>query len=371
MSPVHYHEGRFPPDESLDWSSLDPLIGPATLALGRFDGLLSALLSPDLLLGPLTTQEAVLSSRIEGTQASLSDVLEFEAGGEAASPDHRNEIHEIINYRQAMRHAEELMKELPLCHRVIREAHRTLLSGVRGRDQLPGEFRKKQNWIGPPGIDIDAATFIPIRPEKLADAMNSWEKYIHEDARDRLVQLAVLHAEFEALHPFRDGNGRIGRMLVPLFLWTHGLIRRPTFYISAYFETRRDDYYEGLLSVSRDDDWTGWCCFFLKAVREQAEENERKANGILALYETMKPKIVELTRSRYATQALDWIFHYPIFNSGQFASNIGISRPTALRILDRLSQGGILRTIREGSGRQPTMLVFPDVLNVAEGRDIF
>ena len=369
MPPVKYHEGGFPPDERLDWSSLVSLIGPATAALTRFDSLLSTIPNPDLLLRSLTTQEAVLSSRIEGTQANLSDVLEFEASEEAASSDRRNDIHEIINLRQAMRHAEELMEKLPLCHRVIREAHRILLSGVRGQDQLPGEFRKKQNWIGQPGNTMENVKFIPISPEKLTDAMNTWEKYIHEDARDRLVQLAVLHAEFEALHPFGDGNGRLGRMLVPLFLWMHGLIRRPTFYINAYLEARRSDYCERLLSVSRDDDWTGWCSFFLKAVREQAEENERKARGILDLYETMKPKIVELTRSRYAIQALDWIFHYPIFTSSQFASNIGISRPTALRILDRLNQGGILRTIREGSGRQPAMFVFPDVLNVAEGRD--
>ena len=148
--------------------------------------------------------------------------------------------------------------------------------------------------------------------------MGTWENYLHEDAPDRLVQLAVLHAEFEALHPFLDGNGRLGRLLVPLFLWQHDLIRAPMFYISAWFEARRDAYYERLLAVSRDDDWTGWCRFFLQAVQEQAEENLAKAEGILGLYDGMKLRMPTLTRSRYAIHALDWVFRYPIFRSTDF-----------------------------------------------------
>lgn len=369
MSPVHYHEGRFPPDERLDWIRLVPLIGAAEAALARYDSLLSTVPNP-LLLSPLTGQEAVMSSRIEGTQASLSETLEFEAGKKPSSQSLLDDIQEINNYRTAMLLSEKLLKKLPLCQRVILETHKTLLSGARGQNKLPGEFRKHQNWIGTPGSSIETAAFVPIAPEKLSKALPAWENYLHSDSLNRLVQLAIVHAEFEALHPFRDGNGRLGRMLVPLFLWTHRLIKRPIFHISAYFEARRSDYYEGLLSVSRDDDWTGWCSFFLKAVQEQAKENEQKTRGILDLYKTMKPKIVELTRSRYAIQALNWIFSKPIFTSSDFASNIGISRSTALRILDRLNQGGILQTIREGSGRQPAMLAFPDVLNVAECRDV-
>ena len=181
----------------------------------------------------------------------MGEVLEFEAGGEPESPARREDIHEVLNYRSAMRHAEEIMQELPLCMRVIREAHRILLAGVRGEGKSPGEYRRVPNWIGPSGCTIDEATFVPVAAGKLPEAMGAWESYIHREAPDRLVQLAILHAEFEALHPFLDGNGRLGRMLVPLFLWRSGLIRAPRFYVSAYLEARRDAYYDGLLAVSR------------------------------------------------------------------------------------------------------------------------
>ncbi len=185
------------------------------------------------------------------------EVLEFQAGRKPASPMRRDDIHEVLNYRAAMRRAERMLEKLPLCRRVILEAHRVLLSGVRGEGRAPGEYRRMANWIGPPGCGIEEAHFVPPGAEGLPDAMTAWERYMHQDAPDRLVQLAILHAEFEALHPFLDGNGRLGRMLVPLFLWRNGLIHAPMFYISAYFEAHRDAYYDGLLAVSRDDDWTG------------------------------------------------------------------------------------------------------------------
>ncbi len=201
--------------------------------------------------------------------------------------------------------------------------------------------------------------------------MSAWERYIHENAPDRLVQLAVLHAEFEALHPFLDGNGRLGRMFVPLFLWQTGLIRAPMFYISAYFEARRDAYYDSLLAVSRDDDWTGWCLFFLEAVRAQAEENLTKTRDILGLYESMKGQVVSMTRSQYAIRALDWIFAQPIFKSSDFVAAAGIPRPTARRLLDVLRKGGILRVILPASGRRAAVFAYPALLNIAEGKEVF
>ena len=212
---------------------------------------------------------------------------------------------------------------------------------------------------------------MPIGADKLPDAMSAWERYIHGDAPDRLVQLAVLHAEFEALHPFLDGNGRLGRMLVPLFLWQHNLIRSPMFYISAYFEARRDTYYDGLRAVSRDDDWTGWCRFFLEAVRAQAEENLIKTRDILNLYESMKDRMVNITRSQYAIRVLDWIFERPIFKSTDFMAAASIPRPTARRLLDVLRDGGILRVIVPGSGRRAAVYVYPALLHVAEGKMVF
>ena len=230
MAPVHYHEGRFPPEERLDWPKLIPLIGPAVAAVARYDGVLAAVPNPGVLLSPMTTQEAVLSSRIEGTQATMSEVLEFEAGHEASSPQRRDDIHEVLNYRVAMHEAERMLEDLPLCERVVREAHRILLSGVRGQGKSPGDYRRNANWIGPPGCTLEEATFVPVGADRLTAAMSAWERYVNDDAPDRLVQLAVLHAEFEAIHPFLDGNGRLGRMLVPLFLWQRGLISRPMFY---------------------------------------------------------------------------------------------------------------------------------------------
>ena len=365
MPPTHYHEGCFPPEERLDWQQLIPLIGPATAAVARYDGALAAIPNPEVLLAPLTTQEAVLSSRIEGTQATMGEVLEFEAGQRDLSSERRDDIQEILNYRAGMREAEKMLDEYPLSVPVIKAAHKVLLSGARGANRAPGEHRRSPVWIGPHGSAQENAKFVPISAEKLPDAMSEWERYLHSDAPDRLVQLAVLHAEFEALHPFLDGNGRLGRMIIPLFLWQAGIIRRPMFYISGYLESHRDAYYEKLLGVSRDDDWTGWCRFFLEAVRAQAEDNTAKAEGIQRLYEEMKPRMVEITRSRYSINTQDWIFQRPVFSSGSFYSASGIPAPTAQRILDRLRQAGILKVLSEKAGRRASVLMFPDVLEVA------
>ena len=216
MAPVHYHSGKFPPEERLDWSALRPHIGPAFSAIARYDGMLEAVPNPDLLLAPMATQEAVLSSRIEGTQATMGDVLEFEAGHRSGSSERTDEIQEVINYRAAMEHAEEMLRDLPLSGRVIRETHKILLAGVRGTGRSPGSYRRVPNWIGPPGSTIDNAKYVPINAQHLDEAMSRWEYYIHGDTDDLLVRTANLHAEFEALHPFLDGNGRMGRMLVPL-----------------------------------------------------------------------------------------------------------------------------------------------------------
>ncbi len=255
-TPVQYHYDRFPPS-NIDWARLIPLLGPASAALARYDGTLVAIPNSAVLLSPLTTQEAVLSSSIEGTQATMGEVLEYEAEGESKeiSQEKRDDITEVLNYRKAMWHAVDLLNDLPLCQRVVREAHHVLLAGVRGHGKSLGEYRKTPNWIGSPGCNIENAKFVPISANRLDEGMSRWELYIHEDAPDRLVQLAIIHAEFEAIHPFFDGNGRLGRMCVPLFMFKIGLVHAPMFYISAFFERNRDEYYERLLAISRDDDW--------------------------------------------------------------------------------------------------------------------
>ena len=365
MAPVHYHAGRFPPCD-LDWSALTPLIGPATAAIARYDGMLAAAPNSNVLLAPLRTREAVMSSRIEGTQATVGEVLLFGAGQQAPSAERRDDVIEVVNYRRAMQQAEEMLETLPLCQRVVREAHQVLMSGVRGESKAPGEYRRGPNWIGRHDCEIEEATFVPIAADKLPGGMDAWEKHIHAETGDLLVQSAVLHAEFEALHPFIDGNGRIGRMLIPMFLWQRGLIRRPVFYISAHFEARRAAYYERLLAVSRDDDWTGWCRFFLEAVRAQAEENLAKIESILALYDRMKRRIPEITRSQYAVQALDWIFERPIFRNADFTTQADIPVPTAQRFVSVLTESEILRILIPGRGRRSTVLEFPELLRIAE-----
>lgn len=372
VQPVQYHTGRFPPTD-LDWSALIPLLGPAAAAVARYDGTLVAVPNANVLLSPLTTQEAVLSSRIEGTQATFGEVLEFEAQGAdaAVSPERKADIHEVLNYRRALRHAEHLLTDIPLSRRVIMSAHEVLLEGVRGQSRSPGEFRRIPNWIGPAGSGPSEARFVPISADRLPDAMSDWEKYANSDQPDRLVQLAILHAEFEALHPFLDGNGRLGRMLVPLFLSQVQLIQSPMFYISAFFDSHRDEYYDRLLAVSRDDNWTGWCVFFLGAVRAQAELNHRKAVEILDLYEELKPRIQALTRSQYAVQALDWLFGRPIFKSSDFAKDARIPAPTAKRLLSVLGNHDIVRPVLRASGRRAAIFSFPALLNIAEGYSAF
>lgn len=372
MPSIKYHYGKFPPNK-IDWSQLIPLIGPANAALARYDGTLTAIPNASILLSPLTTQEAVLSSKIEGTQATMGEVLEFEAEENPSniSKERKADINEVLNYRKAMWHAIDLLKKLPLCQRVIKAAHQILLSGVRGHGKSSGEYRKASNWIGPPGCTIDEAKFVPISADKLPDAMNLWEKYIHDEVDDHLVQLAIIHAEFEALHPFLDGNGRLGRMCIPLFMYKVGFIHSPMFYISAFFEKNRDEYYEKLLSVSRDNDWTGWCKFFLKAVKEQANKNQTKATEILQLYENKKSQIVDLTHSQYAIYTLDFIFSRPIFNSTNFTGMGDIPSTSAKRILNILRKNHVLTTMRESSGRKPAIYAFPELINTAEGKKVF
>jgi Fic family protein len=370
MSTVKYHDGQFPP-RNLDWPRLLPLIGPANAAVARYDGLLHGVPNAQVLLSPMTSQEAVLSSKIEGTQATLGEVLEFEAAQETATGEKRNDILEVLNYRRAMRHAVSEMERLPLSQRVARDAHRVLLEGVRGQSKTPGEYRRVANWIGPHCCIVDTARFVPPGADRVPDLMSQWEKYLHGQAPDKLVQLAILHAEFEAIHPFLDGNGRIGRLLVPLFLVDKKLLTSPDFYVSAYLEARREEYYERLLAVSRDGDWSGWCAFFLAALTEQARDNEAKAKAVLDLYGRKKEWIIDATHSQHAVRALDWLFGRPVFATSDFVKSTQIPKPTANRIVRLARDGGLLRELRSASGRRAAILVLPELLNIVEGRPVF
>ncbi len=372
-SPVHYHMGQFRPKD-LNWNALVPLIGSAREALGRYDGLLSAIPNVHVLLSPMTTQEAVLSSKIEGTDVTIGEVLEIEAGGQSAlfTQPKRDDAEEVLNYRKAVRTCISEMEHRRLSQHVLRSAHQILMEGVRGRDKSPGSYRTEQNWIGPRGCTMDEASFVPISILQLQSGMDAWERYMNStEEPDPLVQLAVIHVEFEALHPFMDGNGRLGRMLIPLFLFQSKLIASPEFYMSGYLESNRDEYQERLRGVSSNNDWTGWCSFFLKGIWQQANENERKARAILSLYDRLKVRVADLTHSQHSIRALDFIFQFPIFRAPVFTSFSQIPKPTAARILGLLRDDGLLATIREGTGRRAGIFAFRELLNIAEGTEAF
>lgn len=226
------------PLADLDYRRLLPLVAQANAALARYDGLLQGIPNAEVMLSPLTTQEAVLSSRIEGTQATVDEVLEQEAGLVKEGEKYKD-IQEISNYRVALLRAREHLQSYPIRLAFVRELHRILMDSVRGQDKMPGEFRKDQNWIGAYGCCLDDATFVPPSPLQLSDHLAAWEAYLDFDDIDFLLQAAVVHAQFELLHPFKDGNGRIGRILIPLFLFQKRVISQPMFYLSEYLEHHR------------------------------------------------------------------------------------------------------------------------------------
>lgn len=359
------------PPKDQDLLGLMPVIGRANRAIASYDGVLYGIPNPNVLLSPLITREAVLSSRIEGTQANLEDVLKFEAGEVPAEPARREDIHEIINYRRALRLAEGLLQQRPFCLNTLLKLHETLMESVRGHYKGRGCIRTSQNWIGPPGTPIEQAAFVPPSPLGLQEHLNRWEAFWHAEpplAPDPLVQLALLHAQFEILHPFLDGNGRVGRMLIPLFLFEKKILSRPCFYLSDWLEARRHDYIARLRELGAPGSWTRWCAFFLKGVAEQATANTAKARAIQDLYEHLKRRVIDLTHSQFAVPLLDYVFQRPIFRSSDLAKLDHMpSAPMVAVLLNKLRQHGILQTVREGAGRRPHVLALAELINLCEG----
>jgi len=365
--------GPFVPDklplDSIDWAAHVTLIGKANAALARYDGMLQSIINPSVMLSPLTIQEAVLSSRIEGTQASMEEVMEYEADPEEpVEPSRKADIQEISNYRRAMGTAVKKLDKKPLCLSLLKDLHAILLDSVRGRNKDPGQFRRVQNYIGPPGCAIEEASFVPPSVDLLRPFLDNWEKYVHLDDKDPLVQLAVVKAQFEIIHPFLDGNGRIGRMLIPIFLYEKDLLSSPMFYMSAYLEKHREEYYQRLQAVSKDGDWNGWISFFLSAIAEQAVDNTLKTRLIFSLYDRMKRQLPDVIRSQYAVQAIDALFDRPIFRIAEFAARSKIPDASARRIIKALKENGSIKDLRKGRGRRATILIFPELIAITEGR---
>jgi Fic family protein len=358
------------PLSGLDYARLIRKTGPANAALARYDGLLQSVVNPQVMLSPLTNREAVLSSKIEGTQATVDEVLEYEAGMEFES-EKVKDIQEIVNYRKALILATEALAERPLSLSLIRSMHQVLMDSVRGENKTPGQFRVEQNWIGFEGCSIEQATFVPPSPLQLIGHLEAFERYLASDDIDVLIQVAVVHAQFELLHPFKDGNGRIGRLLIPLFLYQKRVLGSPMFYLSEYLESHREEYYARLRGISQNNDWTGWLEFFLDGIVIQAKNNTERVRAMIGLYDVMKPRITGLLRSQHALMVLDTLFYRPIFSSNDFIDRSGISRKTALRFLAILRDERVLFVMRPGSGQQPTVYAFADLLNCTEGEELF
>ncbi len=353
------------PLDSIDWISHVSNIGKANASLARYDGLLHSIVNPNLLLSPLTTQEAVLSSMIEGTLATLDEVLEYDASPDPAiSITQKNDIQEIHNYTKAIGYAVNRLDTHPLTLNVIKEIHAILLDSVRGNNKAPGEFRRIQNYIGVQGAKLENATYVPPSPDIMTNSLDNWEKYIHSDEKDTLVQMAVVKAQFEIIHPFLDGNGRIGRILIPLFLYNKGLLSKPMFYLSSYFESNREEYYRRLKGISEKGQWDEWIEFFLIAVHNQAESNSIKVKAILNLYEKMKIELPKIANSSYSTQAIDALFKNPYITSSQFQKIANTPKYTTHKILNVLHKYEFLKEIRKSTGRKPGIYVFSELLDI-------
>ncbi len=325
---------------SLAWSPhLLRALSAADRAVGRLAGEGGRLPNPHLLIRPFLRREAVLSSRIEGTQATLGELLAAEAGAAVArSPA---DLREVGNYVVALEHGIEWLRTLPLSLRLLRELHARLMEGVRGNQATPGEFRRSQNWIGPPGCTLANATFVPPPPGELPAALGAWEKFLHDTSLPPLAQIGLAHYQFEAIHPFLDGNGRVGRLLITLFLVSRGLLPTPLLYVSAFFESTREEYYERLRGVTERSEWSAWLEYFLTGVTRQAEDALSRATRINDLLGRWRLAIAGIP-SKALASLLDRLAENPYWTVRRAAERLGVAFTTAQRAVDKLESLEIL-----------------------------
>lgn len=328
-----------PPELSYD-AGLVLALSRADAALSELSGLGRQLPNPHLLIAPYVRREAVLSSRIEGTRASLSDLLLDEA---EVQPPVDGDVREVRNYVDALEYGLDRLRELPLSLRLVREIHARLMQGVRGDRATPGEFRRSQNWIGPAGSTPATAAYVPPPPEPMHDLLANWESFLHDRERlPDLVQCAVLHEQFEAIHPFLDGNGRVGRLLITLFLVERGRLSQPLLYLSDYIESHRQAYYDTLQRVRTDGDWPGWLRFFLTGVEETARSAVRQASRLMDLRESHRQ---HLHRRPNALKLLDELFVNPYLTVARAVQILQVSNPTARQAVALLQSEGLIEEI--------------------------
>lgn len=319
-------------------------VADAEAALGRLAGAGRLLPHPQLLVGPYLRREAVASTRIEGTQASLVEVFDAEASDQPLGPD----VEEVVNYVRAMEIGLQRLHTLPVSTRLIREMHAVILAGVRGRERQPGELRTTQNWIGPVGATIETATFVPPPADELGNLLTDLEYFIHEEPQlPPLVQAALVHYQFETIHPFLDGNGRLGRLLVVFFLVVRDRLPAPLLYLSPYFESRREQYYAALQGVREQGDFDRWLGLFLDGVRTQAVDAVARAERLTDLRERYRIEVQAATRGA-ANQLVDLAFEQPVLNARAVERRLDISRPAALNALRQLAELQVLTEVPGG-----------------------
>lgn len=298
---------------------------------------------PDLFVAMYVRREAVLSSQIEGTQSSLDDVLEFEAQPHTrrVPPD----VTDIVNYVRAMNYGLERLQTLPLSGRLIREIHEQLRTGARGENRQPGEFRTSQNWIGPPGASLASASFVPPPPSELQQALHDFERFLHNQSdMPILIHAALAHAQFETIHPFLDGNGRVGRLLITFLLCHRGLLQRPLLYLSHYLKLHRAEYYDRLTAIRESGDWEGWLRFFLQGVHKTATQAARTARRIVELRERHRTEVASTT-SGHGAALLDLLYRFPVMSVPQIAEQMELAYSTANSLVSRFEELSILNEI--------------------------
>lgn len=338
-----------PPDLSMDLTSGRNL-AEAAQSLGELAGLGRTVPNPQLLIRPFVRREAVLSSRIEGTQTGVADLYAYEAHQqplpEFGPLPPQEDIQEVLNYVNALKYGLERLSTLPISTRFLRELHARLMAGVRGTHATPGEFRQSQNWAGRPGSTLASATFVPPAPEQMQIALSNLEHYFHEENHyPALVRLAFIHYQFEVIHPFLDGNGRIGRLLIVLLMIDWGMLPAPLLYLSAYFEHHRSRYYDLLLRVSMEGAWNEWVEFFLQGITEQAQDANRRAHQILDLQSQWQNILRSENASLLMLSVADLLFQKPLLSASEITKELDVVHSTAMRALTKLTEFNIVEEL--------------------------
>jgi Fic family protein len=340
---VAYVPDPLPPPIAWD-AGLAARLSEADRAIGRLAGEGRRLRNPHLLIRPFVRREAVLSSRIEGTQATLGELLAAEAGAVVErSPD---DLREVANYVAALEYGVTRLEQLPVSLRLVRELHDQLMRGVRGGSATPGEFRRSQNWIGPPGSTIVDAVFVPPPPDRLMECLGAWETFLHETSLPPLVHIGLAHAQFEAIHPFLDGNGRVGRLVNTLLLIAKGVLPAPLLYLSAYFDDARQEYYARLLGVTQRGEWEEWLEYFLAGVAQQADDAVDRIQRVDDLLLGWREKVAD-SQSRLPERVIDLFVENPFWTVRRLSDRLDVAFTTAQRAIDRLEGVGIVTLAQE------------------------